>query len=413
MTSPWTESKVVPDVLTSAPPAQLKVAWGAVKCSFNTCTPTQMQDEPTIDFEFEKGAFYTVIMTDPDAPSRAEPTFGQWLHWLRVNVTADSAGEVLAKYVGCGAPKGTGLHRYVFLVYKQSGECDASALGKLGKFHMKDERPKWNAEAFVGKIGGCTLVAGTFCEAEWDEYVPTLYAKLDHPSWRPKIKRKNWLPLESNPDLLNKYIHALGVPDRVLFHEVYGVDEGLLAMVPQPVLAVLMLFPISDASEKHRHDEEKKVGSTQTTSKDVFYVKQEIGNACGTIGLIHAILNNADRFDLDPEKFFAKFLAETKGLGMPQRVQALNANTDIEVEHQALASEARSDVQHASNANLHFNAFIECDGDLYELDGRKERPINHGPCSNLLHDAGKVAKQFMARDPDEIRFNLVALGIDN
>lgn len=45
------------------------------------------------------------------------------------------------------------------------------------------------------------------------------------------------------------------------------------------------------------------------------------------------------------------------------------------------------------------------DGVLYELDGRKEGPVPHGPTSSatLLQDACAVVKQFMDRDPGELR----------
>jgi len=54
---------------------------------------------------------------------------------------------------------------------------------------------------------------------------------------------------------------------------------------------------------------------------------------------------------------------------------------------------------------------VNVDGALYELDGRKKRPINHGPssASSLLQDAVEVVKQFMARDPGELRFTMTAL----
>ena len=54
---------------------------------------------------------------DPDAPSRKEPKYREWRHWVVVNIPGGdvSKGEVCAEYVGAGPPKGTGLHRYVIL----------------------------------------------------------------------------------------------------------------------------------------------------------------------------------------------------------------------------------------------------------------------------------------------------------
>lgn len=92
-------------------------------------------------------------------------------------------------------------------------------------------------------------------------------------------------------------------------------------MVPRPVVAVLFLYPIKEASEKRRAEEAERIrteggcppplarlncveaaltalrgdGSAgQTVSDNVFYMKQFVGNACGTIGLLHAACNAVD-----------------------------------------------------------------------------------------------------------------------
>jgi len=246
---------------------------------------------------------------------------------------------------------------------------------------------------------------------------PAASADANAPATR---KEKLWLPLESNPSLMNKYMGQLGVQGPWEFLDVYGTDDDLLGMVPQPVLAVMLLFPISGSSEAHKQEEEKLIQANgQAVSNNLYFIKQTVGNACGTIGLIHCIANVRQKLHFEDNKFFAKFLAETANLNPHERAAALEKNQDIEVEHQVIAAdpEAKSSVEDITNINLHFIAFVHADGHLYELDGRKEQPINHGPTTadTLLQDSVKVIKQFMARDPAEIRFNMVALGpkLDN
>ena len=42
------------------------------------------------------------------------------------------------------------------------------------------------------------------------------------------------------------------------------------------------------------------------------------------------------------------------------------------------------------DVDLHFITFVQKDGDLYELDGAKEGPINYGHCGDDLLDVNKV-----------------------
>lgn len=59
----------------------------------------------------------------------------------------------------------------------------------------------------------------------------------------------------------------------------------------------------------------------------------------------------------------------------------------------------------------HFIALMNIDGTLYELDGRKSFPVKHGATTSetFVEDAARICKEFMARDPQELRFTVMAL----
>jgi ubiquitin carboxyl-terminal hydrolase L3 len=64
-------------------------------------------------------------------------------------------------------------------------------------------------------------------------------------------------------------------------------------MVPQPVLAVLLLFPCSNNYEQFKAEEEARLTKLeQNISPNVYFIKQTIHNACGMIALLHSIANN-------------------------------------------------------------------------------------------------------------------------
>jgi ubiquitin carboxyl-terminal hydrolase L3 len=104
--------------------------------------------------------------------------------------------------------------------------------------------------------------------------------------------RQHWFPLESNPSLMNSYIAKMGF-DTSLYEltDVFSTESWALAMIPQPVAAVIMLYPLTDVQQEHRRNEQKQVSPVP---EDVWFIKQRIGNACGTIGLLHALLNTPE-----------------------------------------------------------------------------------------------------------------------
>lgn len=226
---------------------------------------------------------------------------------------------------------------------------------------------------------------------------------------------QNWLPIESNPDVMNDYAQKLGWPvESFRFYDVLSTEDWAIDMIPQPVLAVLMLFPIKPESEAHAAKEDAaQAEAAQPTPPSMFFVRQTVANACGTIGVLHTCLNASTvcggKVALAPDSWLAKFGAATAGLTPDGRAEALEANEELEAAHTEQVGAGQSDV--VDDTWNHFVAFLAGpDGCLYELDGRRPRPVNHGLAApDTLRAATAVIQQYMARDPTELGFTMVAL----
>ncbi|KAF3643074.1 Ubiquitin carboxyl-terminal hydrolase isozyme L3, partial [Capsicum annuum] len=186
---------------------------------------------------------------------------------------------------------------------------------------------------------------------------------------------KRWLPLEANPDVMNQFLWGLGVQlNEAECCDVYGLDEELLEMVPKPVLAVLFLYPLTPQSEEERikQDSETKV---QDPSSTVYFMKQTVRNACGTIGLLHAIGNLTSQIKLTEGSFLDKFFKSTSSMDPMQRALFLENDREIEVAHSVAVTAGETEA--TDDVNTHFICFTCTDGQLYELDGRRAGPISH------------------------------------
>ena len=221
-----------------------------------------------------------------------------------------------------------------------------------------------------------------------------------------------WVPLESNPDVMNKLISALGV-ENMQFTDVYGLDPELLDMVPSPCCSLILLFPVSQKYEEFRTQEEEKYKKEpQKIPPNTYYMRQTIGNACGTVAIIHCIANTMDDQLVLKEGPLRKFIHSCKELTPLQRGEKLETSKEISEAHQAAGEEGQSSVPSPEDrVDLHFVAFVHRAGELIELDGRKSGPISHGPCTTatFLSDCAKICQEFMFRDPTEQRFTMVAL----
>jgi len=162
--------------------AQLTITYGPehLPVEFgNILTPTQVKHHPHVEYKAQPNALYTLILTDPDAPSRKDPKNREWLHWLVVNIPGSDvkAGDHHVAYISSAPPQGSGLHRYTFLLYLQpQGKIVVTEPPRMDN-STAPGRAKFKAAAFAQKHG-LQLQDLRFFKAEWDEYVPQVYAHL-------------------------------------------------------------------------------------------------------------------------------------------------------------------------------------------------------------------------------------------
>ncbi len=89
-------------------------------------------------------------------------------------------------------------------------------------------------------------------------------------------------------------VHKLGLSSTLAFHDVYSLDDpSLLAFVPRPVQALLLVFPVSKTYETQRAAEDSSLPdySGSGPNEEVLWFRQTIGNACGMVGLLHSACN--------------------------------------------------------------------------------------------------------------------------
>ncbi|XP_061193134.1 phosphatidylethanolamine-binding protein 4-like isoform X2 [Saccostrea echinata] len=120
------------------------------------------KEAPMVKFEHARAdAIYTLVMADPDAPFKDNPTQKYWLHWLVTNIkgvdlmSGNAKGDVVMEYNPPTPPKpqpGTSNpHRYIFYLLEQNGDPDTSLVNSQwrGKFRLED---------FI-TLNGCNIVA--------------------------------------------------------------------------------------------------------------------------------------------------------------------------------------------------------------------------------------------------------------
>ncbi|GAA5926250.1 uncharacterized protein JCM15063_000226 [Sporobolomyces koalae] len=218
-----------------------------------------------------------------------------------------------------------------------------------------------------------------------------------------------WSLTESDPGIFTGLLHDLGVRGLEV-EELWGLDADLLAQLA-PVHALIFLFKWIGGGN------DKMDGAFDEPEGQHYFAHQVINNACASIALLNATLNIQDN-NVELGEELTNLQAFSEGLDPQTRGEIITNSQKIREVHNSFA---RSDPFHLednqpqaeSEDAYHFITFLPIKGQLFELDGLKQRPVSHGKIpegSNWTDLAREVLERRIAsHPPGEVMFNLLAI----
>ncbi len=228
-----------------------------------------------------------------------------------------------------------------------------------------------------------------------------------------------FIPLEANPELMTTLLHTLGLSPALAVHDVYSLtDPDMLAFVPRPALALLLVFPVSATYESHRLAEDALVPpyAGRGTAEPVLWFRQTIRNACGLMGLLHAAANGPARSFVEEWSDLDRIIKTAEPLGPEERARLLEGEESLARAHKSAAEKGDTPAPDAGDdVELHYVCFVKgSDGRLWELDGRRKGPLERGTLeegedvlSSKALTLGPL--RFLEREGGDLRFSCVAL----
>ncbi|KAJ2337071.1 hypothetical protein GGH92_007603 [Coemansia sp. RSA 2673] len=225
----------------------------------------------------------------------------------------------------------------------------------------------------------------------------------------------NWCLIESDPGVFTELIHNMGVRD-VQVEELYSLDSDTLRAMA-PVYGLIFLFKWQGQTTPHS-DSKQNPGSSGIVvdSNDVFFAQQIIQNACATQAILSILLNRESEIELGEtltnfQSFASDLPPDMRGLALTNCDQIREVHNSF-VRPESFLTDPDEPRRPAGEDDdlFHFISYVPVNGRLYELDGLKRGPIDHGESEDWLERVGEVIQQRMGEYKEgEIRFNLMAV----
>ncbi|XP_043217844.1 ubiquitin carboxyl-terminal hydrolase isozyme L5-like [Amphibalanus amphitrite] len=218
----------------------------------------------------------------------------------------------------------------------------------------------------------------------------------------------NWCLIESDPGVFTELIREFGVKGAQV-EEVWSMDDEMFSKL-RPVHGLVFLFKwVPDSTVEGTPVQDSRLDN-------IFFAKQVINNACATQAIL-SVLMNTNHPDVELSSTLTELRDFTAGFDPATRGLALSNSDVIRTVHNSFARQTLFELDNRAATKdddvYHFVSYIPLSGRLYELDGLKEAPLDHGPIpegADWTQAARPIIEKRMQKYSEgEIRFNLMAI----
>ncbi|XP_049841980.1 ubiquitin carboxyl-terminal hydrolase calypso isoform X2 [Schistocerca gregaria] len=233
---------------------------------------------------------------------------------------------------------------------------------------------------------------------------------------------EGWLELESDPGLFTLLLEDFGVKG-VQVEEIYDLQKSLEG----PVYGFIFLFRWIEERRSRRKivDEIDSFVKDEEVVNNIFFAQQMVPNSCATHALLSVLLNCPD---IHLGATLSRLKAHTSGMCPENKGWAIGNTPELAKAHNSHAMpQAKRRLDKSSSSGgvstgrytgeaFHFVSYVPIHGKLFELDGLKPFPMDHGPWGEKEDWTEKFRRVITDRlgitagEPyHDIRFNLMAV----
>ncbi|OXU20488.1 hypothetical protein TSAR_003329 [Trichomalopsis sarcophagae] len=231
---------------------------------------------------------------------------------------------------------------------------------------------------------------------------------------------EGWLELESDPGLFTLLLEDFGVKG-VQVEEIYDLQKSLEG----PVYGFIFLFRWIEERRSRRKvvEQDESFVKDEDVVNNIFFAQQVVPNSCATHALLSVLLNCPS---IHLGTTLSRLKVHTTGMCPENKGWAIGNTPELACAHNSHAMPQAKRRQEKNTAGVstgrftgeafHFVSYVPINGRLFELDGLKPYPVDHGPWEEHEEWTEQFRRVITDRlgistgeQLQDIRFNLMAV----